>query len=292
MSIIENTTTLPASLQIPKVVKIVVKILQFISSKLVAWFTSKLFTSPINYPTPKREKTMLKSAQKKSITVNSINKEVAILSYGYSKKKVLLAHGWAGRSTQLFMVADKLLEKGYMVISFDAPAHGKSTGKTTNMIEYIATIKKINKDFGPFEAAIGHSFGAMSLLNVQADEPSFKTIVTIGAADLVSEIIKRFIKNLGLKKSVAKKMQLNFENNWNIKLDNFASSNAAKKINIPTLVIHDSKDGDVPVSCANKIRQNLKNGSLIVTHGLGHTKILRDKKTMNQAVNFIIKNKL
>ena len=100
------------------------------------------------------------------------------MSYGYSKKKVLLVHGWAGRSTQLFMIADRLLEKGYMVISFDGPSHGKSEGKTTAMPEFLDTIKVIDKQFGPFEAAIGHSFGGMSLYNSVADGFSIKSLVT------------------------------------------------------------------------------------------------------------------
>ena len=53
---------------------------------------------------------MLKSAQKKRLAVPEIGKEIEILSYGYCKRKVLLVHGWAGRSTQLFAFADKLLE--------------------------------------------------------------------------------------------------------------------------------------------------------------------------------------
>ncbi|APG64227.1 alpha/beta hydrolase [Tenacibaculum todarodis] len=292
MSILENTNTLKPSLEIPKFVKVTGKSIQFISLKLTTWLAIKLLITPIKHATPKREIAMAKSAQKKKLFVDAIDRKIHVLSYGYSKKKVLLAHGWAGRSTQLFMVADKLLEKGYMVISFDAPAHGKSTGKTTNMIEYVETIKKINDEFGPFEAAVGHSFGGMAILNTQAEKAIFKSLVTIGAADIISNITKRFIANLGLKPVIAKKMTNYFNKKLQINLDNYSANYAAKKVEIPTLVIHDSKDGDVPVSCAHNIRQNLKKGSLLITNGLGHTKILRNKETMNRAVNFIIKNNL
>jgi pimeloyl-ACP methyl ester carboxylesterase len=113
--------------------------------------------------------------------VSSIKKDIHILSYGYSDKKVLLAHGWAGRRTQLFMIANLLLEKGFMVIAFDAPSHGKSTGKTTNLVEYIASIKAIIEELGPFEAAVGHSFGAMAIMNTQANTKNFKSIITVGS---------------------------------------------------------------------------------------------------------------
>lgn len=288
MTYLLKTKTLPSSIQIPKFVISIGKTLQFISLKLASWFAIKLFITPISYPTPKREKAMGKSAQKKKLIVASINKEIHVLSYGYSKKKVLLAHGWAGRSTQLFMFADKLLEKGYMVISFDAPAHGKSSGKTTNLIEYMSTIKALNEEFGPFEAAIGHSFGAMALLNVSTKNNLFKSLVCIGAADYVSGILNRFVKSLELKPKLAKVMYESFRKKWRVNINDYSANISANKVGIPTFIIHDSKDGDVPVSCAYEIRQNLKKGSLLITEGLGHTKILRDKKIVNRAVNFIL----
>ncbi|MDD7914242.1 hypothetical protein [Polaribacter ponticola] len=51
--------------------------------------------------------------------------------------------------------------------------------------------------------------------------------------------------------------------------------------------MHDVNDGDVLVSCAINIRQNLEKGSLLITNGLGHTKILRDKSIVNKIINFI-----
>ena len=154
MQLFSIKKTLPPSLQIPKPVKWFVKFFHFFSSRITLFIASKVFTTPIDFKTPKRELGMEESSQKKTLRVPSINKEIHILSYGYSNKKVLLAHGWAGRRTQLFMIANKLLENGFMVISFDGPAHGKSTGKTTNLLEYVETIKTINEKYGPFEACL------------------------------------------------------------------------------------------------------------------------------------------
>ncbi|MCI2227969.1 alpha/beta hydrolase [Polaribacter sp. MSW13] len=290
MSLFKNNNLVSPSLSIPKPVVYFAKTTQFISHKLVVFFATKLFSTPINFSTPKRELAMKESAQNKKIFISSIQKEIHILSYGFSDKKVLLCHGWAGRSTQLFMIAHKLLEKGYMVVSFDGPAHGESTGKTTNLIEYIETIKSITEEFGPFDAAVGHSFGAMGILNANSNEILFKCMVTVGSGDKIPDILENFTRNLGLKKIIAAKMERYFMKKWNIQLAPFAASEAAKKIKIPTLVIHDSADGDVAVSCAINIRQNLEKGSLYITNGLGHTKILRDKIVTNKIIGFIIQN--
>lgn len=281
---------LPPSLKIPTFIKFFIKIIYFFSDKLTLLIATKLFTTPIKFITPRRELAMEESSQKKTLIVPSINKEIHILSYGFSDKKVLLAHGWAGRSTQLFMIANKLLEKGFMVISFDGPSHGKSTGKTTNLLEYIETIKAINIEYGPFEAAIGHSFGSMAIMNTQASTNILKKIVTVGSGDKVSDILINFSKNLGLNAAFGNKLIDFIEKKWKLKIDDFATSNVAKKVKIPVLVIHDTIDGDVSVSCALNIRQNLKNGKLFITNGLGHTKILRDKNVTNRIVDFIKEN--
>tara|TARA_B100000768_G_C11222461_1_gene351189 strand:+ start:306 stop:1181 length:876 start_codon:yes stop_codon:yes gene_type:complete len=290
LELLKNNKPLIPSLVIPNFVRYFAKFLEVFSTRLASMFGIRLFVTPVNFPLPKREQYMLKSAQKKRLLINDINKEIEILSYGYSKKKILLVHGWSGRSTQLFAFADKLLENGYMVISFDGPAHGKSTGRTTMMPEFLKTIEKINTTFGPFEAAIGHSFGATSLYNAASNFLTIKALIAIGSGDKISDIISNFAKNLYLKEKSARKIKSGLEKKWLIHIDDFASSTVAKNIKIPVLVIHDKNDGDVPVSCAYRIRQNLEKGSLLITNGLGHTKILRNKEVVNKSVEFIIQN--
>ena len=290
MKLLENRKILIPSIVIPKSIRYLAKTLELISSRLSSLFGLMLFVTPIKYPIPKREQYMLKSAQKKRLFINSINKEIEILSYGYSRKKVLLVHGWCGRSTQLYAFADKLLENGYMVISFDGPAHGRSSGKTTMMPEFLETINNINTTYGPFEAAIGHSFGATSLYIATSEFLTIKSLVAIGSGDKISDIILNFSKNLNLKKKSAQLIQSRLEKKWKIKVDDSSSSTVAKKINIPVLVIHDKTDGDVPVNCAYEIRKNLKKGSLLITNKLGHTKILRNEEIVMKSINFIQQN--
>lgn len=285
-----KTNVLPPSLRIPNTIQWFFKIIYFISDRFTIYLASKLFTTPIGFKTPSRELEMAEASQKKMLHVKTINKDIHLLFYGFSDKKVLIAHGWAGRSTQLFMIAHALLEKGFMVISFDAPAHGKSTGKKANLIEYIETIKAIHQEFGLFDAAIGHSFGAMALMNAQVNSPIFKCLITVGAADKVDDILLNFATNLGLDSNFGIKLIHYFGKKWKINLCDYDTSAAAKKVKTPTFVIHDAIDGDVSVSCAINIRQNLEKGTLFITNGLGHTKILRDKNTTHSIVNFITQN--
>lgn len=279
------------SITIPKKIKYAFKGIQFLSKGTTTKLALKLFHKPVKFKRPEREQNMWDSAQKKRIKVDVLNSEIDVLSYGYSTKKVLLVHGWSGRSTQLFTIADKLLENGYMVVSFDAPAHGSSEGKSTSMPDFIHCIHQLNKEFGSFDVAIGHSFGGTALYNAYMEEKFLlKTLVTIGAADLITDIIKNYVKNLGLKPVIAQKMENHYKKTLGYNVDEYSSSLKANSISIPTLVVHDTFDGDVAISAAKNIQQNLQNGSLLITEGLGHTKILRDDKTMNQIVQFIKEN--
>ncbi len=282
--------SLTPGLRIPVLVTRTARFLSLISNQLTVRFAAKLFTTPFTFPTPKREQYMEQSAQHKKLFVDEIQQEVHVLSYGYSKKKVLLVHGWAGRSTQLFAFADLLLERGYMVISFDGPAHGKSTGKTTMMPEFLATLKALHSTYGPFNAAIGHSFGGMSLYNATARFLPLQALVVIGSGNTVREILANFIKNLTLKEKITSTLALYLEGKWKLNIDDYASERVAEKIDIPTLVIHDTLDGDVAVDCAYQTRKKLAKGNLLITHGLGHTKILRDPTIVKKTVNFIQHN--
>lgn len=275
------------SFEIPKVILLTAKVLQFISKNLATKFAAKIFGTPLKFNAPERELMMRESAKKELFDIPSINKKVMIYTYGYSKKKVLLAHGWAGRGTQLFQLADKILENKMMVISFDAPAHGLSSGKTTSMTEFIETIQQINKKYGPFDAAIGHSFGGMALLNSVASGLNISKLVTIGADNSIPQIFKYFVNKIGLKPVIALNLELFFEKKYKAKIDCYTSEKAARKVPIPTLIVHDSEDKFVPVSSAISIRQNLKNGELLITNGLGHHKIFKDQYIIQRIIDFI-----
>ncbi|RUA12621.1 MAG: alpha/beta hydrolase [Flavobacteriia bacterium] len=263
------------------------KALQFVSKDLTAVFLGKIFATPPRFKTPEREKMMEKSAKSEFFRIDSIEKDIKIYTYGFSKKKVLLAHGWSGRGTQLYNLADKILENRMMVISLDAPAHGSSSGKITNMLEYLETLKFIDEKYGPFHAAIGHSWGGMTLLLAVANGLRTEKLVTIGADDKISEVLISFVKKFELKPVIAKKIKIFYDKKLNRNIDELSSTKSAEKITIPTLVVHDSEDLFVPVSSAYRIRQKLKKGTILVTHGLGHHKIFKNPKVIQKIINFI-----
>ena len=275
------------SLKIPKIILVTSKLISFISPKLLTLFAAKLFTTPIKHKIPKRELEMDRQSIQKLVQIPAIGKEVVVYEYGKSEQKVLLVHGWSGRGTQLFKIADELLKAGYSTISFDAPAHGKSPGKTTIMVDFIATILEIERQFGPFEAAIGHSLGGMSVLNAIKKGLKVNHAVVIGSGDIVEDIIDDFIRKLHLKPTVGALLRMHFEKKYAEKMNNYSAFLAAKETAIPVLVVHDNNDPEVPVKAGIHIHKYLKNGTLMLTDGLGHRKILGNPKVLEKTIQFI-----
>ncbi|MFW0735610.1 alpha/beta hydrolase [Flavobacterium sp. T12S277] len=281
----ENNPT--KSLKIPQFIIVSAKICAFFSTKLVTSYAAKLFTTPIKHKVPKRELEMEQKSIQKTIPVPAIHKSVVTYEYGKSDRKILLVHGWSGRGTQLFKIADELLKNGYSTVSFDAPAHGKSEGKSTIMSEFIASILEIEKQFGPFEFAIGHSLGGMSVLNAIKDGLQVKKAVIIGSGDIVQDILDDFVAKLELKQEISERMRAHFEDKYQVKMDDYSAYRAAQKVKIPVLVIHDHDDPEVSVKAGIHIHKQLENGTLYLTEGLGHRKILGNQNVIKKTLDFI-----
>ncbi len=275
--------------QIPKRILLTGKVLQFVSPKLATRFVMKLFRTPFNFKRPRREQKMYSDFHKEKLWIPGLDKNIQVYEKGQGSKKVLLIHGWAGRGTQLFKIAETLLDKGYHVYSFDATAHGDSDGETSAMPEYIACIMEIEKQYGCFEYAIGHSLGGMALLHAVKDGFDVQKIVTIGAGDSITDICNQFVNRLGLKPKIAYLLKNRMDDMLGMDSELLSANIAAKAVSIPTLVIHDTDDDDVPVSSAEQIRQRLTNGALFITQGLGHRRILIDPKVIEKILQFFNK---
>lgn len=264
------------------------KILTAVSPFLASRFAARLFLTPRKYKLPDREKKMDSESYQRNILLPDSQQEIVLYSYGNqnAEKKVLLVHGWSGRGTQLSVIAEELNEK-YHILTFDAPGHGKAPGKMSMMPYFIEAVKVIEKEYGRFDAAIGHSLGGMSLLKAVREGLQLQKLVIIGTANSVTHITRDFAANMKLNPEVAAKMKSYLDGKFGQDMDNYSGAASAKEVSIPTLVIHDKNDVDVHVSSAYEIHAQLQSGELYITEGLGHRKILGDQEVINKIKTFI-----
>jgi len=274
-------------LLVPSYILVISKLLTKISPFLASRFAAKLFLTPFKYKLPQREKEMDSNSVQKKVMVPSMNREIVTYEYGQGKKKILLVHGWSGRGTQLARIAQALNDKGYMVISFDAPAHGKAQGKMSMMPFFIKAVHFLDEEYGPFEALVGHSLGGMSALKAISNGLKTKKLVIIGTANNITEITQHFAENMKMNHKVAAKMKKYLDERFNEDMDTLSGARSAENVRIPTLVIHDEKDVDVKVNSAYEIHEALENSELMITSGQGHRRILGNPEVINKTTTFI-----
>jgi len=114
------------------------RILCALSPHLAARWAEKLFFIPIGLARPSSELPYYESANHSSIKYNG--KDVALYTWGEGEKTIIMVHGWASRGTRMGNLADPLNERGFQVVTFDAPAHGDSEGRTTNLLEIFSIL--------------------------------------------------------------------------------------------------------------------------------------------------------
>ena len=275
--------------KIPRIIIQTGKFLQALSPTLATKYVRYLFQKPIKHKMPEAEKPWAEKADISYLAIPEINKSIAVYTWSNGDKKALVVHGWSGRATQMFKIIDALLKQGYTVVSFDAPAHGKSTGNKTMMPEFIKSIETVAETYGPFDVAIGHSMGGIASLNVQGNRTLFKKLVIIGAPDSIFNIFNNFVKLLELKPIVAEKLIAVFEKITGKSIFDFHGSAQTKKIKEPVLIVHDEDDKEVPVTDAINNYKQLHNGKMLKTKGLGHSRIMKNKAVIDEIIDFINK---
>ncbi len=257
----------------------------------LAW---NLFFSPFRFKRPVRENEAFDLAKKSTIEVNSMateSKKVMLYEWGTLGNPVaVVAHGWSGRATQFYKFIQPLLNKGYHVIGFDAPAHGLSEGKSTNILEFYQVLFHIGKNIGSIKIGIGHSFGGVSLLYAKKEGLKLDSVIMIASPTVGEDILTNFRKkinasprtSIALRKMVVKKFKLDFEE--------ITACELAKQITLKNLlIIHDKDDLEVPPRNAELLHQLKPNSELMLTNGLGHTRILRDELVVDRTLKFIEK---
>lgn len=263
------------------------KYLEYLSPFVASRLASFLFFTPMRFNTPPTEKAYAKNA-KQSI-LKYTNNKVIIYEWGSSEKSVLLVHGWSGRATQVAHLAKPLLEAGYKVISFDAPAHGKSNGRHSHFLEFAEIILQIKSLHPEIKTVIGHSMGATAVAHAIKQGLKIDKAIIIGAPAKTSWVLNSYCNQINVSFKVERLIKKQIETKFDIKFDDLGLEHLAKEINIPGLIIHCEDDVDTHVKDAYLIHSNWKNSTLAITKKLGHRRILKDPLIAQKIINFLNK---
>ncbi len=205
-------------------------------------------------------------------------------------RKALIIHGFESSAVNFDRYVKPLVKKGYEVLAFDAPAHGRSGSKQITAPLYKRTILEINRKFGPVQSFMAHSFGglAVSLALEEISHSSDYRLVLIAPATETVTAIETFFAFLKLDPAIRPAFDKVIIKKGGVSPSWYSIGRAMKHIRAKVLWIHDEDDDTTPVSDALKVKeQNQPNIEFVFTKGLGHRRIYRDNKVTRSIVDFL-----
>ncbi len=262
-----------------------------VSPRLVIHKAFLLFHTPSCYERSEIEKALLQKAKKFSISFESY--EIAGYRWGEaSDPKILLVHGWTGVATSMHNVIEKLVSKGYQVISYDAIGHGDSSGGLSTLSEWADCLRFINHSVGEVECIIAHSLGGTTTFVASKLGLETKKIVLIAPFCNPVEIIEKwFGEKLHIPQNVLDKLPQYF---WDKQKDGLSRYGKdwrdifTSHYQVPTLIVYDKDDKEVSPENVGVCCNQWKWTKFVTTEGLGHRRILYDDSVMDEISSFVL----
>lgn len=262
-------------------------VLSAVSTAGAAAVAEHLFVSPKRHPRPPVEEALLGRARHLLVPTEDGDGHLASWEWGSEGPRVLLVHGWEGRGAQLGPLVEPLLERGFRVVTFDAPAHGSSPGSTSSLIHFARAIERVARAYGPFEAIITHSMGGAAMTWAFRTGALAERVVMIAPPIDVRDFTRQLTTALSLNEDVREGVHRRLERRLGVSPEELQVKRIAPRMKTPLLVIHDEDDRDVPVSCGEAVAASWPGATFVRTRGLGHRRILRDAEVIERAVRFV-----
>ncbi|WXB20343.1 alpha/beta hydrolase [Pendulispora albinea] len=200
-----------------------------------------------------------------------------------------MVHGWQASAAHLAVLGRRFIEAGFRVVTFDMPAHGKSEGEETDITEITELGLQLSDRFGPFAAAVGHSYGAICLVNMLHLGVSIERLILLASPATYHGLVDRTCVLIGLSGKVRERFLDRINRRYapySYERDFNAVTNLSKHP-IPTLVIHDSGDHEIPVGEAELLRHAHPQVNVMITSRLGHNSIVKAPAVVEACLSFI-----
>jgi pimeloyl-ACP methyl ester carboxylesterase len=237
---------------------------------------------------PDDEETHLR-ARRGTIRVRDL--ELATYRWGASDETVLLMHGWRGRASQFAPLVRELVSEGLHVVAFDAPAHGASPGRSTDIRDWVAAAERLQSTYGRFRTIVGHSLGGLAALTAARQGVTTASVATISSAGTPAAFLAEFSAALRLES----RTRARFEDDFRRRLGEDAVSMVrrydAAENPLPAgtelLVAHDDTDRQLSPEWSLALHEaHRPRARLVRTSGFGHVRILASDSVLDAVTAF------
>lgn len=200
---------------------------------------------------------------------------------------VLLVHGWGGHAGRLTPFVGPLLRAGFSIVAFDAPGHGIARGRVSSLPEFVAAIRAVEAEQGPFRAVIGHSLGAAAAALAVREGLGAQRLILLAPPSDLEKYTGRFARIMRIPPSVRDSMKKRLEKRFRIRWAELKVAGRPASGDVSLLIFHDRRDARVPMRDGVAIVDTWPNARLVRTRGLGHHRILQDARVISRAVSFL-----
>lgn len=202
--------------------------------------------------------------------------------YSWGEGPVILGvHGWGGAGVQFGAWIEPLVEAGYRVVLFDAPAHGRAQGESTDLLEMADVTAHVSASVGGVRGVVAHSLGCIAA--ARAITNGLHTDYLAMLAPPVS--LKAVMENLGRQLALSPEvLAVHLE----LMEDRFGPSiweklnleTLCRGLNQPGLIAIDDTDTSVSPEESQRVAESWDKADLLRTSGLGHHRILSSPMVM------------
>jgi pimeloyl-ACP methyl ester carboxylesterase len=210
---------------------------------------------------------------------------------------VLVVHGWRSRTEYMRAIIEGFRDAGYRVMSLDLPGHGHSPGRSLDLAKAVDAAATAAEWFGPFDAIVGHSFGGAVAVNAAAGsiagiEPiPAGRLVLMSAPESMPEVFEDFGRFINVGPRSLEVIEKRVERIAGRPLSSFVGAEQLGSLSIPTLVVHARDDREVAPDSAIRYASAGSHVRLHWADGLGHRRILADRKIVAHTVAFVAEDR-
>ncbi|MEM6782774.1 MAG: alpha/beta fold hydrolase [Bacteroidota bacterium] len=265
----------------------------------LAW---RMFRSPrdLDKPASAREERLRAAAQTERIPAGADADAVEIQLYRWPAatevsapaRTALLVHGWEGDALNFVAFVEPLRQAGFDVVALDGPAHGASSGERSDALRHARAIMAAIQHLGHVDLLVGHSFGGYACAFAVAGVPDLiepqrvGRLALIAAPDTFEGVFHRFAQMVGFSQAVERRIHSRVEAMGGQPASFFSVRHALGTVAVPTLVIHDRADKEIPFAEGEANGAAGPHVAFHPTDGLGHRRILRAPDVVQTVVSF------